>query len=98
MKPEGEEIDTQDKRYRMSSSDYGLLHMLTVVNQGTRESGKYFCVLRSPLRSTLDKKTQTITPPGEWWEIFDLEHWGGGGGEEREIMEKVSCRSCRQNV
>ena len=62
---EGEEIDTQDKRYRISSSDDGLVHVLTVVNQGMRESGKYFCVLRSPLRSTPDKKTQTITPPGE---------------------------------
>ena len=59
----------------MSSSDDGLVHVLTVVNQGMREPGKYFCVLRSPLRSTPDKMTQTITSPGEWWEIFGLENY-----------------------
>ena len=61
---EGEEIDTRDSRFSISTEDEGLVHVLSVANPGVRDLGRYFCVLRSPLRDAPDKETVTITYPG----------------------------------
>jgi hypothetical protein len=68
---EGEEIDTRDSRFRISTEDEGLVHVLSVANPGVRDLGRYFCVLRSPLRDAPDKETVTITYPGVYW-VMDV--------------------------
>ena len=61
---EGEEIDTRNTRYHTSSEGRGLVHVLSVDEPGMRDFGRYFCVLRSPLREGPDRRTITITVPG----------------------------------
>ena len=60
---EAVEIDHGDTNYEISSEEE-LVHVLSVVNPGRGSLGRYFCVLRSPLRETPDKRTLTVTLPG----------------------------------